>query len=185
MKIPFIDNLKKDWEQTTRGGQTASWRKFLLYSFMGLNQGWAFLFWFRLSQSPFPVIALPARVVHKFYVVITKMAISYHTQIDGGLHLGDCMCMVINPKTKIGKNCHLSQFLNIGTNTDSPAIIGDNVYIGPNVCIDEGVKIGNYVTIGAGSVVTKDIPDNATVAGVPAKILNFNNPARFIWNPTI
>ena len=84
--------------------------------------------------------------------------------------------------TKIGNNCNVSQFLTIGTNTNNPATIGDNVYIGPNVCIVEGVHIGNNVTIGAGSVVTKNIPDNATVAGVPAKVLNYNNPGRFIGN---
>lgn len=53
------------------------------------------------------------------------------------------------------------------------------------VCIVEGVKIGNNVTIGAGSVVTKDIPDNATVAGVPAKVLNYNNPARYIFKQNV
>ena len=60
------------------------------------------------------------------------------------------------------------------------ANIGDNVYIGPNVCIVEDVIIGNNVTIGTGSVVTKSIPDNATVAGNYAKVLNYNNPGRFI-----
>lgn len=181
MNASCMNNLRMDWEQATRGGEIASWVKFLIFAFLGFNVGWAFLFWFRMAQSSYLMVALPARIIHKFYVIITKMAISYHTQIGGGLHLGDGMCIVVNPKTKIGKNCHLSQFLNIGTNYDDPSIIGDNVYIGPNVCIVEGVHIGNNVTIGAGSVVTKDIPDNATVAGVPAKVLNYNNPARFIW----
>lgn len=49
-------------------------------------------------------------------------------------------------------------------------------------CIVENVHIGNNVTIGAGSVVTKDIPDNATVAGVPARVLNYNNPGRYVWH---
>jgi serine O-acetyltransferase len=44
------------------------------------------------------------------------------------------------------------------------------------------VQIGNDVTIGAGSVVTRDIPPQATVAGVPAKVLNFNNAGRFVQN---
>lgn len=61
-------------------------------------------------------------------------------------------------------------------------MIGDNVYIGPNTCIVENVTIGNNVTIGAGSVVTKDIPDNATAAGNYAKVLNFNNPGRYVGN---
>lgn len=60
------------------------------------------------------------------------------------------------------------------------AVIGNHTYIGPNVCIVEDVKIGNYVSIGAGSVVTKDIPDEATAAGNYAKVLNFNHPGWFV-----
>jgi serine O-acetyltransferase len=90
--------------------------------------------------------------------------------------------MVVNPGTIIGNNVNLSQFLNIGTNHDTPAIIGDYVYIGPHVCIVEDVKIDNGSTIGAGAVVTKDIPENATAAGVPAKVLNYNDPERYIIN---
>ena len=88
--------------------------------------------------------------------------------------------MVVNGGTVIGNNVNLSQFLNIGTNRNTPAIIGDNVYIGPHVCIVEDVKIGNNVSVGAGAVVTKDIPDNATTAGVPAKVLNYDNPGRYV-----
>lgn len=52
-----------------------------------------------------------------------------------------------------------------------PITIGDNVYIGNNVLILPGVSIGNRVIIAAGSVITKDIPDNSVVAGVPAKFI--------------
>ena len=90
------------------------------------------------------------------------------------------MCIVINGGTIIGNNVNISQFLNIGTNNETPAIIGDNVYIGPNVSIVEDVKIGSNSTIGAGAVVTKDIPQNSTAAGCPAKVLNYNNPGRYI-----
>lgn len=49
--------------------------------------------------------------------------------------------------------------------------IGNSCWIGDNVYIREGVKIGNRVTIGANSVVTKSFPDDVIVAGVPAKII--------------
>lgn len=51
-------------------------------------------------------------------------------------------------------------------------IIGDNVTMNPGSCIIGEIKVGDNVVIGAHSVVTKDIPDNAVVAGVPAKIIN-------------
>lgn len=49
--------------------------------------------------------------------------------------------------------------------------IGDNVFIGTNSCILGNVKIGNNVVIAAGAVVVHDVPDNVTVAGIPAKII--------------
>ena len=57
-----------------------------------------------------------------------------------------------------------------------PVVIGSNVWIGDNVVIVGPVRIGNGVVIGANSVVTRDIPDNVMVVGIPAKILK-----RFDW----
>lgn len=51
--------------------------------------------------------------------------------------------------------------------------IGDNVWIGGNIVVNPGVHIGNNVVIGSGSVVTKDIPDNALAAGNPCKVIRF------------
>lgn len=52
-------------------------------------------------------------------------------------------------------------------------IVGNDVWIGSRAIIMEGVKIGNGAVIGSGAVVTKDVPDYAIVAGVPAKILRY------------
>ncbi|WP_291779258.1 sugar O-acetyltransferase [Cecembia sp.] len=49
--------------------------------------------------------------------------------------------------------------------------IGDNAWIGGNTLIMPGVTIGNNVTIGAGSLVTKDIPDNCLAMGSPCKVV--------------
>ena len=57
-----------------------------------------------------------------------------------------------------------------------PIVIGDNCWIGASVTICPGVTIGNDVVIGAGAVVTKDIPDSCVVAGVPARILRTITP---------
>ncbi len=52
-------------------------------------------------------------------------------------------------------------------------IIGNDVWIGAGVRILDGVCIGDHAVIGAGSVVTKDIPANAVAVGVPARILRY------------
>ncbi|WP_433392419.1 DapH/DapD/GlmU-related protein [Micromonospora sp. KLBMP9576] len=53
----------------------------------------------------------------------------------------------------------------------APITIGDDVYIGMRSMILAGVNIGNRCVIGAGSIVTRDIPDNTVAAGVPARPL--------------
>lgn len=53
----------------------------------------------------------------------------------------------------------------------APIVLGDDVYIGNNVMIMPGVTIGSRVVIGAGAIVTKDIPGNSVVVGVPAKVI--------------
>lgn len=58
---------------------------------------------------------------------------------------------------------------NSGYEYGIPITIGNNVWIGGNVVINPGVKIGDNVIIGAGSVVTKDIPDNMIAVGNPCR----------------
>lgn len=60
--------------------------------------------------------------------------------------------------------------------------IGENVWIGADVTILPGVKIGEGAVVGACSCVTKDIPPLAIVAGNPAKILKYRNSSRYEYN---
>lgn len=89
------------------------------------------------------------------------------------MHLGSLIRIKHN--CTIGRNCTILPGLVIGNkninNDNSSVEIGDNCYIGLGVRIFGNIKIGNNVTIGANAVVTKDIPDNAVVGGIPAKII--------------
>lgn len=84
---------------------------------------------------------------------------------------------------RIGDNCMLGSGVHIytaqhpidpeernsGLEFGKPVTIGDNVWIGGRVVINPGVTVGNNVVIASGSVVTKDVPNNVVIAGVPAQ----------------
>ena len=74
---------------------------------------------------------------------------------------------------RIGCNCTIQPGVVFGKKTDAEncSVVGDNCYFGLGAKILGTVHIGNNVTVGANAVVTKDIPDNCVVAGVPAKII--------------
>lgn len=105
---------------------------------------------------------------------------------------GLCLChtgtIIINENCNIGANARIHAGVNIGNYSrldknwvpDNTPTIGDNVYIGPGAKLFGKIKIGNNVAIGANAVVTKDVPDNTTVAGVPAKTINQKGSAGLI-----
>ncbi len=137
------------------------------------------LFWLRLAS--YKGVLYPfCRFMYERVSRKAQVQIPCSTKIGYGFYTGHNICIVVNGGTVIGNNVNISQFLNIGTNHSTPAIIGNNVYIGPQVSIVEDVRIGDNSSVGAGSVVTKDVPENATVAGVPAKVLNYNKPGRYV-----
>lgn len=162
-------------------GRGGSMLCILLKCLFSLDRGIKFLLWYRLASQK-NILQPLAIVVHK--ILSLEYCIYFPRQIKAGygLYLSHSMSIVVHPNTIIGNNCNISQFVNIGSNKGTPAIIGDNVYIGPMTCLVEDVHIGNNVTIGAGSVVTHDIPNNSTAVGCPAKVINENNPAQFIMN---
>ena len=91
------------------------------------------------------------------------------------MHLGALVRIKVN--CRIGANCTILPGVVIGNKhleeDESWVQIGDNCYIGLSAKLFGPLKIGNNVTIGANAVVTKDIPDNAIVGGIPAKIIRF------------
>lgn len=81
--------------------------------------------------------------------------------------------IIVSNDAIIGKECQLYHQVTIGGGNGGSPVIGDNVLIGAGAKIIGPVKIGNNVKIGAGSVVTIDVPDDATVVmGKPRIILH-------------
>lgn len=81
--------------------------------------------------------------------------------------------MIINCRS-IGNNCTANAGVIVGNNKGEMAVIGNNVNLTIGCKVIGGVHIGDNVIVAPNSVVVKDVPDNAVVSGVSAKILKMN-----------
>ncbi|MGB8492030.1 MAG: serine acetyltransferase [Bacteroidales bacterium] len=100
--------------------------------------------------------------------------ISAQAEIGEGFYLYHRGTVFIGP-VRIGKNCCVSHNVTIGRAYKNGQIgrpvIGDNVWIGPGAVVVGKINIGNNVFIAPNSVVNFDVPDNAMVAGYPARFI--------------
>ena len=109
--------------------------------------------------------------MHRHYSTKYGIQISSDTKIGAGFQICHGVGIVINRSAVIGKNVTIHQFLTIGSEHGHAAIIGDNVTLEPDVTTIEAVHIGDNSKIGAGSIVTKDIPSDSVAVGVPAHVI--------------
>lgn len=131
------------------------WFRTIFYHRIGLINKWL-ISWLRPADRSFIIAA--------------------HTEIGEGFRQSHAYSTVLNAD-RIGKNFFCINGVTIGKKFDKRPIIGDNVEVFANACIIGGIRIGNNVTIGAGAVVVKDVPDNAVVGGNTAKVIKFKDPA--------
>jgi maltose O-acetyltransferase len=120
--------------------------------------------------------------------IVFPLVLDYPTQLVVGastfINMG--MLHLSSGKLTIGKNCFIGpnahfytpnhciddlELRREGWQYDAPITLGDDVWFGGDVTVVPGVTIGSNVVVGAGSVVTKDVPSNCVVAGNPARVV--------------
>lgn len=120
-----------------------------------------------------------ARLISHLGRFFTGIEIHPGATIGKRLFIDHGSCVVIGETVTIGDDCIIYHGVTLGSTgkvADSSfkrhPDIGNNVLIGSGAKILGAIKIGNNSKIGANAVVLNDVPDNATVVGVPAKIIN-------------
>lgn len=176
-----IDYIRSDYYRIN-GEKNAS---FLKMAYLTLyDVGFRFMFWFRLSKWKSKLNIIP-RLISRHISMKHSISVERITKIGYGIKIVHGGPVVINCSAEIGDNVDIYQYTTIGSSYLNAANIGDNVYIGPSVCIVEGVEIGDGATIGAGAVVVKDVQSGTTVAGNPARVISNKTPGRLVlrrWN---
>ena len=143
------------------------------------------------SMSAIPLLDLssqkcriePGAIIRNYVTLGNEVVVMMGAVINIGAHVGNRtmidMNAVLGARAWIGENCHIGAGAVVAGILEPPSakpvVVENNVLIGANAVILEGVTLGKNSVIAAGAVVTKDVPENAVVAGSPAKIIKYRD----------
>ncbi len=139
----------------------------LLLNFLADSSDFRTIFYFRNRGIATKILNLYCRREKYFIIDIT-------TKLGGGILTGHPYSTILNADA-IGENFYVNHLVTVGEVEGKRPTIGNNVSIYTGAIVIGDITIGNNCIIGAGSVVTKSIPDDCTVVGNPARILKSKN----------
>ena len=137
------------------------------------------------EEAPRPLRALlriPYEIARKILVLAIGIHLSPETQIGPGFFISHFGGIWINPRVRMGARCTIAHAITIGApdaEVGAP-VLGDRVWIGAGAVITGPVQVGSGAVIGANSLVSSNVPENAVVVGVPARVLAYTGSDRLI-----
>jgi len=125
----------------------------------------------------------PGALIREGVEIQDKAVIMMGAVINIGAHIGVesmiDMNAVLGARAYVGNRCHIGAGTVLAGVLEppsaTPVIIEDDVLIGANCVVLEGVRVGKGAVVAAGSVVTQDVPSGYVVAGVPAKVIKIKD----------
>jgi serine acetyltransferase len=118
-------------------------------------------------RAPTPLMRRSAQILGMFLPGAPAMEI-YDTKVGGGVKIRHGNGTVIRAES-LGRDCEVYQQVTVGHGRGGFPVIGDRVDLCAGSLVFGGIRVGNDVIIGAGAVVSKDVPDRAIMAGNPAR----------------
>jgi serine O-acetyltransferase len=130
-----------------------------------------------LHRRRVPVIP---RIISNVSRFVTGIEIHPGARIGEGLFIDHGMGVVIGETAEIGDDCNILQGVTLGGTslhrTKRHPTLGHRVTVGAGAKLIGAVEIGDNARIGAGSVVVTNVPDNATIVGVPGHVVSYHDP---------
>jgi serine O-acetyltransferase len=133
--------------------------------------------WVNVARPSWP-ISIPLKLIlffaNKFCEVFMEMDISPRASIGDGLYIGHIGGVHISEHAVIGRNCDIAHRVTIGMSAmgrQGAPMLGDNVYVGTGATLIGKIRVGSGAKISANTLVIDDVPDGATVMGVPGRIV--------------
>ena len=118
-----------------------------------------------------------AKAIHSSAIISPSVSIGEGSVVVAGAIINADAIVgkhcIINTGASVGHECVISDFVHIAPHSTlcGNVYVGEGSWVGAGAVVIPGIKIGKWCTIGAGAVVIRDVPDNAVVAGVPAKVI--------------
>jgi len=133
--------------------------------------------WLNVAK-PFVLVRIPLKLIsflaNKWCEVFMEMCIDPQAVIGEGLYISHIGGVHINPLAVLGRNCDVAHRVTIGASAmgrQGAPVLGDEVYIGTGATLVGKIKVGSGAKIAANTLVMSNIPEGATVMGVPGRII--------------